>query len=546
MRAVRVVACLVAVFAVGLLAAASALATPEYDAAKYPQETKGAATNDQGFNGGGVVIVCPEATFNTNEEIGNDPEAEAKNTIANATTLVEHPNYGNAPLTTPCKGTIAASTFQVEVKSKFCNYKTKAAKPGEKTGELSIICEKLALAGSEVTEKSTLVKVSSTAKLQEKFTVTGTKIPANDTITKVNSATEIEIGPLPVEGTGIGKVSEALTFKSPGIENVFIGLTGCTVTVFPQTVKGLEYKNEPKAGTAEQEVTTAAEVKEIKSKATGGCSLGVGEAEFKAEYRKGKIKTTIPEAAEIEPEGNPALTVAHAVEPGTAVPIASEVGSNEAHWYKNKGLIPASAEGIKFLMWGAMTFGSTAMTGTCQTLWGGNVMNTQGGGPPPGGGSAVAGETKIAGVSAYDCAESMVCEGTDASKLFVEPEGLGVVVKEGKAEPLTWNGALSGTAPTVNIGNETKGSPTQIKLKLVCPKTTGGEYAKSWVGEQKTRTSEGFVGATSIGSSPSILRFGAGSGTLEIVGTSEKGEVTATNMKMMGFEGGEEITTKNP
>src|SRR5215813_10031913 len=119
MRAMRFVACLVAVLAVALLGATSALATPEYDAAKYPQETKGTATNAQGFNGGGVVIVCPEATFNTNEEIGNDPEAEAKNTTANAPTLVEHPNYGNAPLTTPCKGTIAASTFPVEVKTKF-------------------------------------------------------------------------------------------------------------------------------------------------------------------------------------------------------------------------------------------------------------------------------------------------------------------------------------------------------------------------------------------------------------------------------------------
>src|SRR5438309_9038934 len=103
--------------------AAPAAANPEFDAAMYPVEWKGTATNIHAFSGGGVVIACREATFNTNEELGNDPVAEAKNPTANSPTLVTHPIYKN------CQGSLAAGTFEVEVKSKFCNFRMHAVKP---------------------------------------------------------------------------------------------------------------------------------------------------------------------------------------------------------------------------------------------------------------------------------------------------------------------------------------------------------------------------------------------------------------------------------
>src|SRR4030081_3833076 len=108
MRTIKILACLVAVFAMGLVTAASALAAPEFDAASYPAETKSESINPQGFNGGGVVIVCPVLTANTNEEIGNVPAAEAVNTTKNSPTQVTHPIYGGATPATKCKGTLVA------------------------------------------------------------------------------------------------------------------------------------------------------------------------------------------------------------------------------------------------------------------------------------------------------------------------------------------------------------------------------------------------------------------------------------------------------
>jgi len=73
MRTIRILACLGAVFALGAITAASASASPEFDAAVYPTtgvEQKATQLNIQGFNGGGVVIACRKFTANTNEEIG--------------------------------------------------------------------------------------------------------------------------------------------------------------------------------------------------------------------------------------------------------------------------------------------------------------------------------------------------------------------------------------------------------------------------------------------------------------------------------------------
>jgi hypothetical protein len=540
MRTVRILACLAAVFAASAVAAASAAASPEFDAAKYPVGVTGNTLNQQGFAGTGVASNCKKATANE-EGIPKKPEK-------NQPTLEIHPIYEECILTL-----LGLTGGKANVVSTGCNFVFHAVKPNEKTATTDVKCASTAQAG-EVTEKSKIIKVPSTAGMADYEIVTGSLscaapppkagcIPTSNEaakktwIEKVINATELELSN-PVEGIGTATLKSTITVqKDIQIQAAF--LPGCVVFIPAQTGLGfVEYKNEPA-----NEARAIAEVENIQTGIASVC--GTGKVATVSEYREGK-EDAKEEIAELAPKGNPAKVQARG-EFGVAKEVDPiEVGINEAHWYKNKGLIPASAEGIKFLMWGAMTFGSTAMTGTCQTLWGGNVINTQGGGPPPGGGSAVAGETQIAGLSAYDCNESTVCETTDASKLFVEPEGLGVVVKESKSELLQWVGPLSGTAPTVNIGNETEGSPTQIKLKLVCPKTTGGEYTKSWVGEQKTRTEEGFVQATSIGSSPSVLRFGKGSGELKVVGTVEKGTVTATNMKMMGYEGGEEITTKNP
>jgi hypothetical protein len=171
---------------------------------------------------------------------------------------------------------------------------------------------------------------------------------------------------------------------------------------------------------------------------------------------------------------------------------------------------------------------------------GGNVDNSQGGGPPPGGGMAAAGETKIAGYTAYDCGESTVCETTDASKLFVEPEGLGVIVEGTTPVRHEWQGSLTGAAPVVPLGGGTE--PTQLKLHVMCPKTTGGEYNNKWTGELKT--SEVALG-TSVGAAPSTWTFAPTAGELSVGGVVKEGKVTS-KLKVMGFETGEIITTKNP
>src|SRR5947208_7791517 len=184
MRTIRILACLGAVFALGAITAASASASPEFDAAVYPTtgvEQKATQLNIQGFNGGGVVIACRKFTANTNEEIGKvGTGKEATNPKKNSPTLIVHPKY------TECRGTLAAGGFPVTVKTEGCNYRLHAAAPNKPEGTVDVVC-------------------------------------------------------------AAGKA----------IVNEFIGLTGCIVSVKEQLgLSHVEYKNEPKAGTATQEVTT--------------------------------------------------------------------------------------------------------------------------------------------------------------------------------------------------------------------------------------------------------------------------------------------------
>jgi hypothetical protein len=457
MRTIRILACVVAVLAVSAVTAASAAAAPEFDAASYPVEQKAAGTNNQGFNGGGVVIVCTEFTANTNED------AKTPNPTKNSPTLKVHPIYKN------CRGTVAAGSFPVTVETAGCDYKVHAAIPGKLEGSVDIECE----TGKEIV-------------------------------------------------------------------NTFVGLTGCTVNVKPQNgLKSIIFTNAPKTGTETAEVTTGSEVAKIKSKAASGCGLAIGTAEFEAEYRQGKITTIAGvETAEIEPTGHPANSVSQAFT-AAKVQEAAEVGINEPHWYENK--VPLSAqsgeagqEGNDVLMWGKVTLASTEVgTTNCQTLWGGDVYDPGGSGAF-GFGNAAAGGAKIDAFHAFDCEEPVgeKCQTEHASKLSVEAEGLD---KFGE-----WGAKLSGPPVKVKLG--TGVAAEQIKLNVVCPGT--GEYVAKWTGELAPELEAG----TAIGAAPSKLQFNSGSlsaaRTLPTVGT-EEGKVT-NNVKMMGFEGGSVISTKNP
>jgi len=328
------------------------------------------------------------------------------------------------------------------------------------------------------------------------------------------------------------------------IVNTFVGLTGCTVNVKPQNgLKNLIFTNAPKTGTETAEVTTGSEVAKIKSKAASGCGLAIGTAEFEAEYRQGKI-TTIGgvETAEIEPTGHPANAVSQGFTVPGKVQEAVEVGINEAHWYANNVALPAQsggpgAEGTDLLSWGNLVL-TTVTLGVieCQNEFGGDVYNPEGNG-----GSAKPGEAKVDAYQAYDCTDPE-CETTLNSKLTIESEGLGVAVEGGVAKPLEWEAQLQTVAGInrLKVGNVLGNEKTRIKFHLVCPKTTASELNSKAKGELTPEIENG----SAIGSSPSKLTFGTGSGELEI-GVVKEGKVTG-KVKVMGYEGGEIITAKHP
>lgn len=277
------------VCAVTAVAAASAVANPEFHAAIYPAEWKGTATNVHAFSGAGVVIACKKASFNTGEE-------KAVNPTTNSATLTVHPKYEE------CQGSLTVGISAVEARTTGCNYRLHAAAPGKPEGSLDIVCE-----------------------------------PGH----------RIEFTPL--------------------------GLPGCTITVYPQQLKTLEYKNEPKAGTAEQEVTTAIELAHIKSKATSSCSLTVGTLEFEGEYRQGKLATIGGVGtAQIEPEGHPADVVfqgfaeatktQEAVEVGNFTSAAPTVTNVEPHSGPAAGGTSVTVTGTNFTGGSVVKFGSTTAT----------------------------------------------------------------------------------------------------------------------------------------------------------------------------------------
>jgi len=465
MRTIKILACLGAVFALFAVTAASAMASPEFDAAIYPVEEKGTATNVQGFNGGGVVIACKKATFNTNED------AKTPNPTKNSATIKVHPIYSE------CRGNVTAGASNVEVKTTGCDYKIHAVPPNKLEGSVDIECE----AGKK-------------------------------------------------------------------IENVFLGITGCTVSVPAQTgLKNLEFKNEPKAGTETQETTTNSEVSKIKSEATSTC--GLVSTSFEAEYRQGKIKEVGGvETAEIEPPGHPASAVSKGfttVEPKPQEAV--EVGINEGHWYANGVNLPKQTggpgdEGSDLLAWGNLVL-TTVTLGTieCENEVGGDLYNPEGAGPPPGGGMAKPGELKVDAFTAYDCTDAE-CETTLKSKLFIEPEGLGVAVVGGVAEAREWEGQIRTVSGVnqVKIGNATGNENTRIKFHIVCPKTTGTELNSKAKGELTPEIENG----SAIGSAPAKITFGASSGELEI-GATKEGKVTG-KLKAMGYEGGEIIAVRHP
>src|SRR5437763_1459043 len=274
--------------AVSAVTATSASVAPEFHAATYPAEWKGTNTNFHGVSGGGGVIACKKATFNTTEAKGGNPKA-------NSATLTVHPTY------TECRLHEAAGSFTTEAKTTGCDYKLHAVPPGKPEGTLDIECE---------------------------------------------AGKQIEYHPL--------------------------GLTGCVVFVFPQTgLKSLEYKNEPKAGTATQEVTTEIELSKVKAKATSACGLGIGEAEFEGEYRQGKIAINHGiEEPEIEPAGHPATVVFQGFAEATKAQEAIEVMEPESPTVTSvepkagpaAGGTSVSITGTEFTGATAVKFGSTAAT----------------------------------------------------------------------------------------------------------------------------------------------------------------------------------------
>src|SRR5437764_15237276 len=93
------------VCAASAIVAASASALPfEFRAETYPVEWRGPNTNFHRFEIAGAVITCRHTTFNTNEQ-------GAPNLTKESRTLEVHPIY------TECRGTLAASSFSVEVKT---------------------------------------------------------------------------------------------------------------------------------------------------------------------------------------------------------------------------------------------------------------------------------------------------------------------------------------------------------------------------------------------------------------------------------------------
>jgi hypothetical protein len=201
------------------------------------------------------------------------------------------------------------------------------------------------------------------------------------------------------------------------------------------------------------------------------------------------------------------------------------------HFYSNKVILPEEsgapgAEGKDIISWGTLVL-QTKTVGviTCNNVFAGDAFNPTGGG---------AGEGKLDAYAAYDCTNEL-CETTFASKQEIIPEGL---EKFGEWE-LKLTEAVVGK-PRLKTGNNTLNSPTQIKFLIKCPPAGLGEINTKSKGELTPLIANG----TSIGSAPSKITFDAESGELEIANVKE-GKAEGS-VKVMGYEGSELISSKNP
>jgi hypothetical protein len=213
------------------------------------------------------------------------------------------------------------------------------------------------------------------------------------------------------------------------------------------------------------------------------------------------------------------------------IPAAAQA---EPHFYSNHVGLPAEsggpgAEGKDIIAWGKLELIAKSLgLSTCFTEWGGDAYNP--GGPE----GAQPGEGKVDAFAAYDCTNE-TCEAALNTKMEWITEGLN---KFGE-----WEAKLAEPEVGVirlKIGNKTAGSPTQIKFLVECPRTTSAEVKTPTRGELTPKLKNG----TLIGSAPSKIEFGTGSGELELAGIPEG--TVAGNLKFMGFETGEIITASNP
>jgi len=180
------------------------------------------------------------------------------------------------------------------------------------------------------------------------------------------------------------------------------------------------------------------------------------------------------------------------------------------HWYANGVRLGEGTleNGQSIFAWGHLTLSNTKVGAfTCQTLVGGDLANPTGGG---------AGKGAFETVTLYDC-EEPTCEGA---------KGLPEVIPE----KLEWPSVLIEEA-----GGVFRDRIEGIALRTIC---VGGAGNVEFHGMLKPNIEPG----TSIGSAPSKLEFGAGSGSLESV---EGGGTVAARLKLMGFEGGEIIRPRN-
>jgi hypothetical protein len=477
-----------------------------------------ASLNSNGFADalGGFVWVCKKATLGTEEE-------GAANPTKNSVTLEVHPSY------TECIFTVQGTTKgSAEIVTTGCNYVFHAATPGQPTATTDIKCTTKALA-SEVTEKSKVIKVSSTTGIVPFDLVTGPKIKSggkgaeNSFVEKVISATELELNNA-VEGAGTATVKETVTsthtiqLKSPM-------LTGCTIFIPAQTALiHTEVKNEPAGPPGE--MTINLELEKIEMGTPEGCNAG--KLSVEGESREGE---ELEGKAKLAAKGKPAKFQAKAKAGVAADPI--EVGLNEPHWYKNRA---ALAESLHVLMWGIWPFSSSGEIGAgmCYTEWEGTISN-----PGGAGNNAPAGEGKIEGFRADDC-EDATCE-AQGSKLAVYPTNLGLEINPGSVVKREWEDKLATAAgkTRLQIGNKTEGSQ-QAGLTFYCEQTGKGGFKQLPHGELSPEVENG----TAVGSAPARLLFGAGSGALEIGPGLNVG--FTGSVKMMGYEGEEVISTKNP